>query len=337
MLGNYVQNRRVGAWGSLGRAGLLISGKPAKCGGLSRTAPDRRSARPGCCSTGRSSLSSLGPCTPDSFSDRNNEELPTVEILRDQTKRSFEVSRPAGTDRRSPKSKAAVWATMRGRQWNADEYGSRKGRPTVRNPSDTFMSRSDAGKVGNIFSARNSPELLTYPVAGLPHECEAELATSPFSVRVMMPNGKPGFARLTIVINRATGFILAASVQQRGRNPDIDHLVQQATSPLVTVHGGRMSNLRISMRMNFPSLRFLDDAKRCRAAAPRASVRIVSIPTDDSMDRSLGHQAACRRSGIIVTKTTNFSPVDSSVGERAFSTIYEHFREESSRPGWFPC
>lgn len=300
-LGNCVQNRRLGALVSLGRAGLLLSGKPAKCCRVSRTAPDRRSARQGWCSTGRSSVAGQSFSTPDSLSEQNFENLPTVEILSDRTNRSFQVSHPAGTDRRSPKAKAATGAAMRGRRRSTDEFGTRRVMPPVaRNSIDPFMGRSVPGKVGNIFLARNSPERLAYPVGCLRHECEVELATSPFSVRVMGPNRKPGFGRLTIVINRASGFIQAASVQQRGRNPDIGYLVHQApTHSLVCPAGGWPTS--------------------------GTAVLIVRIRTDDRMYRSLGHRTACRRYGIILTKTINSSPVDSSVAERAFSAIFEYF------------
>lgn len=153
---------------------------------------------------------------------QNYEALLPVEILRYGTSQSYDLSNPAVTDRRFPKTNpAGTRKLLHRRQWRTERRGGpgNSVRWVTRISSDAFTGMFDGGRLSSRPSVGFLPELFFHRAPDLLSGREVEFATCSFKVGVTMPNGNPGIASLTAVIDKATRSVVATKCWTRGFPP----------------------------------------------------------------------------------------------------------------------
>jgi transposase InsO family protein len=150
--------------------------------------------------------------------------------------------------------------------------------------------------------------------------------STPLDVRVVLDDGTPDRAELTMMVDVATRSIPAAVLRPSTKAVDAALLLARAVTP-EPMRPGWVDALRMS-RSVLPHQRLVDIDARLEHAAARPVVVPETIVCDHGMVYlSQSFRAACRAMGINVQPTHPGSPWEKGIVERTFASIATLFAQ----------
>jgi hypothetical protein len=180
------------------------------------------------------------------------------------------------------------------------------------------------GNAQNRRTARNVPDRMFAPRRALAPGDEVQIDSSPFDIYVKGPNGKSIKAVLTIMIDKATRSIIAASVMPRGvKGADHTLLLARCLVPRQLRPMGPLDALDV---VTLPWAARLTEAEADRCACAMPYIVPVNITTDNGADfRSAAFRSAAEFFGFNLVRASVRTPTDKAIVERAFKTIKDNF------------
>ena len=150
--------------------------------------------------------------------------------------------------------------------------------------------------------------------------------STPLDVRIVLDDGTPDRAELTMMVDAATRSIPAAVLRPSTKAVDAALLLARAVTP-EPMRPGWADALRMS-RSVLPHQRLVDIDQRLEHAAARPVIVPETIVCDHGMVYlSQSFRAACRAMGINVQPTHPGSPWEKGIVERTFSSVATLFAQ----------